>query len=189
MLQTAHEFTFKCTVLVRMSPVTMLPPIEPVSYVAISIGRLPYSIAILSTLLPFSFETLAIQPLIPSFPLSQAILKEPEVLSINILFTSFDFLIVFKKTLIYGSCCHQNTLSIFNPQLRNAEIHPILVWYYLKMLFLDELLQVEGRINWSVGLDEIFVLLPCWNMELIAIDTYIRTCLLIIIKSLAKLCF
>lgn len=69
MLQAAHKFSFKCTVLVGMSPVAMLPSIEPVPYVAISIGRLPYAIPILSTLLPLSLEKLAIQPLVPSFTL------------------------------------------------------------------------------------------------------------------------
>lgn len=67
MLQAAHEFTFECTVLVRMGAVAMLSPVNPISYVAIPIGRLPHSIPILSTLLPFSFEELTIQPLVSSF--------------------------------------------------------------------------------------------------------------------------
>jgi hypothetical protein len=99
MLQTIEKLTFISAVFMRMSSRTMLPSIEPIAYIIVTIRRLPDSVSILSTFFPVSFKTLTIHPLISSLSLSLTIMKISTIFSINVLFKSLDFLIVLKSSL------------------------------------------------------------------------------------------
>jgi hypothetical protein len=105
-LETRHKLSFVGTRMVVMHSVSLLPSLEPLPLIVVSVRTLPSAKTVFFSLLPASFVLFPVVPLKFAPALPQSIDKFADVYPIICNLNSFVFLVLFKVALKYRVFCH-----------------------------------------------------------------------------------
>ena len=165
MFKTILKLSLIGTSSMLMSSNTILPAIEPLTLIAISIIAFPQSKSILLSISPTTLIYLSIIPLKSSLSLTKVIFKMASIYSIISHLHSSCFWVLIKNPFEDAILSNKQPISLSYVGGILPEIDSIFIWYDLKTFFCYKFGQVKTWIYWLVILNKLFIFVFGWNMK------------------------
>jgi hypothetical protein len=130
-----------------VAALSVLPIVDPLALIAVSLGGLPDSKSIFPAINPLSFESLPIVPCKPALTVPLSIKVLSSIDPIFVLLAAFNFNIFIVVAFVYLPFSNGDTSAMSFMIIYLPEVDPAFFGDYVEVSFLNETLEIEVGIE------------------------------------------